>query len=192
MDLTALLTMKNIREILRQKWALQRSHRNVAASLDVSAGVVGKVVGKAIEAGLTWDAVQALSDEELERVIYDGEPASRARPLPDFTHIHAQRRRKGVTLALLHVGYPSDVVRRDRPPPRLYKGSRRIDDLEEERRLGHARRGRDAAQNTAPWELLVAAAPQHGMGRTPGGRRDPAGLSDCDGEGHREADPGAR
>lgn len=102
---TQRLTMKNIREILRQKWALQRSHRDVAASLDVSAGVVGKVVGKASEAGLTWDAVQALSDDALERVVYEGEPASRARPLPDFTHIHAQRRRKGVTLALLHVEY---------------------------------------------------------------------------------------
>ena len=88
--------------------------------------------------------------------------------------------------------YPSDVVRRDRPPPKLYKGSRRIDDLEEERRVGHARRGRDAAQNTAPWELLFAAAPQHGVGGASRDRRDPAGLSDCDGEGHREADPGAR
>ncbi|MCY0993105.1 IS21 family transposase [Nannocystis sp. ILAH1] len=102
---TQRLTMKNIREILRQKWALQRSHRDVAASLDVSAGVVGKVVGKASEAGLTWDAVQALSDEELERVVYDGEPASQARPLPDFSYIHTERRRKGVTLALLHIEY---------------------------------------------------------------------------------------
>lgn len=40
---TQRLTMKNIREILRQKWALRRSHRDVAASLDVSPGVVGKV-----------------------------------------------------------------------------------------------------------------------------------------------------
>src|SRR5690606_18575636 len=78
---------------------------DVAVSLDVSAGVVGKVVGKAGEAGLTWDAVQALSDEELERVIYDGEPASRARPLPDLSYIHTERRRKGVTLALLHLEY---------------------------------------------------------------------------------------
>ena len=103
---TQRLTMKNIREILRQKWALQRSHRDVAASLDVSAGAVGKIVGKANEAGLTWDAVQAMSDESLERVIYDAEPASAAaRPLPDLSYIHAERRRQGVTLALLHVEY---------------------------------------------------------------------------------------
>lgn len=103
---TQRLTMKNIREILRQKWALQRTHRDVAASLDVSAGVVGKVVGKANEAGLTWDAVQSMSDEDLQRVVYDGEPVFAAlRPLPDFPYIHTERRRKGVTLALLHVEY---------------------------------------------------------------------------------------
>lgn len=103
---TQRLTMKNIREILRQKWALQRTHRDVAASLGVSAGVVGKIVGKANEAGLTWEVVQSMSDEDLERVVYDGEPASAVlRPLPDFPYIHTERRRKGVTLALLHIEY---------------------------------------------------------------------------------------
>lgn len=103
---TQRLTMKNIREILRQKWALDRTHRDVAQSLRVSAGVVGKVVGKAGEAGLTWADVEGLSDEELERVVYDGEPAAaKARPLPDLPYVHTERRRKGVTLALLHVEY---------------------------------------------------------------------------------------
>lgn len=103
---TQRLTMKNIREILRQKWALDRTHRDVALSLRVSAGVVGKVVGKAGEAGLTWADVEGLSDEDLARVVYDGEPAAaKAWPLPDFPYVHTERRRKGVTLALLHVEY---------------------------------------------------------------------------------------
>ena len=32
--------MRNIREILRQKWSLNRSHREVAASLNISIGGV--------------------------------------------------------------------------------------------------------------------------------------------------------
>ena len=42
--------MRNIREILRQKWLLNRSHREVAASLNISIGGVSKIVGKADEA----------------------------------------------------------------------------------------------------------------------------------------------
>ena len=48
--------MRNIREILRQKWSLNRSHREVAASLNISIGGVSKIVGKADEAALTRDA----------------------------------------------------------------------------------------------------------------------------------------
>ena len=38
-----------------------RTHRDVAASLGVSAGVIGKSVGKANEAELTWE--QGMGDE---------------------------------------------------------------------------------------------------------------------------------
>ena len=53
--------MRNIREILRQKWSLNRSHREVAESLNISIGGVSKIVGKADEAALTWDAVVTLT-----------------------------------------------------------------------------------------------------------------------------------
>ena len=58
---TPRLTMRNIREILRQKWSLNRSHREVAESLNISIGGVSKIVGKADEAALTWDAVVTLT-----------------------------------------------------------------------------------------------------------------------------------
>lgn len=47
------LTMKKIREILRQKWVLGSSHRDVARSLDVSVGAVSSAVARATHAGLT-------------------------------------------------------------------------------------------------------------------------------------------
>lgn len=103
---TPRLTMRNIREILRQKWSLNRSHREVAASLDISIGGVSKIVGKANEAALTWDTVSTLSDEDLERLVYGTQKApSATKALPDCPYLHAERKRPGVTLALLHVEY---------------------------------------------------------------------------------------
>ena len=103
---TPRLTMRNIREILRQKWSLNRSHREVAASLNISIGGVSKIVGKADEAALTWDVVVTLTDDELERVVYGTQKApSATRATPDFAYLHAERKRPGVTLALLHIEY---------------------------------------------------------------------------------------
>ena len=54
---TERLPMRQIREILRLKWTLQRSHRETARSLGVSAGGVASVVSRATHKGLTWEAV---------------------------------------------------------------------------------------------------------------------------------------
>jgi len=87
--------MRNIREILRQKWSLNRTHREVAASVGISTGGVSKIVTKADEAALTWDAVLEMSDDDLERVVYGTQKApSATRPLPDFPYLHAERRRR--------------------------------------------------------------------------------------------------
>lgn len=100
---TQRLTMRKIREILRQKLALGRSHREVATSVGVSIGAISKIVGDAHERGLTLEAIDGMSDEALERVFYGSVEAARtARPLPDFPTLHTERRRPGVTLALLH------------------------------------------------------------------------------------------
>ncbi len=101
------LRMHKNREILRQKWALDRSHREVARSVGVSVGVVGKTVERAVKAELDWDAIEALDDDTLARRLYgeadQGSP--RPRPLPDFAALHIERQRKGVTLQLLHLEY---------------------------------------------------------------------------------------
>jgi len=77
--------MRNIREILRQKWSLNRSHREVAASLNISIGGVSKIVGKADEAALTWDAVLtwvALPHAHEEDPPYMPAPWKRVASLP--------------------------------------------------------------------------------------------------------------
>lgn len=101
---TKRLSMRKTREILRQKWALGRSHREVARSLSVSVGTVAASLARAREAGLCWAEVEGLRESELEARLY-GEPEAGKRPLPDFADIHRELHRTGVTLQLLHLEY---------------------------------------------------------------------------------------
>lgn len=101
--------MRKIREILRQKWVLGRSHRDIAASAGVSAGAVGNVLARAKEAILaSWEEVEKLDDEALERLLYGASIAAEvegSRSEPDCAWIHRERSRPGVTLELLHHEY---------------------------------------------------------------------------------------
>jgi len=104
---TERLSMRQIREILRQKRALGLSHRAMASSLRVGLGTISRVVSRAHAAGLDWPQVQALADEALEGRLY-GRPevaGQRQRPALDCAWVHAERRRPGVTLELLHLEY---------------------------------------------------------------------------------------
>ena len=103
---TERLSMRKTREILRQKWELGRSHREIAASVGASASMVGTTSSRAQSAKLDWAAVQALSDEALEERLYGRAPtAGASRAMPDGAYLHAERRRPGVTLELLHLEY---------------------------------------------------------------------------------------
>lgn len=99
--------MRQVKEVLRQKWVLGRSHREIARSVGISAGSVGDTLVRAKHVGLTdWAVIAKLSEEALEQRLYGPkEPASAARPLPDAAMLDIELRRKGVTLQLLHVEY---------------------------------------------------------------------------------------
>jgi len=101
--------MRQIREILRQKWVLGRSHRAVAESLRIGLGTVSAVLQKATQAGLDWGAVEAMPEEALEARLYARPsapaPESATRPWPDCSSIHRERGKPGVTLQLLHLEY---------------------------------------------------------------------------------------
>jgi transposase len=99
------LPMFKTREILRLRWALGRSVRQTARSVDVSVGVVSSTTHNAAAAGLTWEGVQALEDAELEARVYPGVPTKRTRPEPSPAELHVALRRAGMTLELLHLEY---------------------------------------------------------------------------------------
>jgi transposase len=103
---TERLSMRSVKEVLRQKWVLKKSHREVARSLGISAGAVGNTMTRAGALNLTWEHIKDLSEEELEVRLYGPKaPTSAQRPLPDPVHIHTELRRPGVTLELLHLEY---------------------------------------------------------------------------------------
>src|SRR2546425_5074073 len=103
---TERLSMRQTREILRQKWSLGRTHREVAQSLGISSGAVGTTVLRARAAGLAWGQIETLSDEALHARVYGPPtPPTRQRPVPDCAALHAERRKPGVTLELLHLEY---------------------------------------------------------------------------------------
>jgi transposase len=101
--------MRKTREILRQKWVLGRTHRAIASSVGVSAGVVGAVMTRAKEAELAgWEAVEAMSEVELDAALYraaGSHGTTTPRAEPDCAWVHRERSRPGVTLQLLHDEY---------------------------------------------------------------------------------------
>ena len=103
---TERLPMRHIREILRLKWHLRRSHRETARSLRISPGAVASVMSRATAIGLTWEGLESLSDDALEQRLYGPKLTERlTRPHPNPAWIHTELRRTGVTLELLHLEY---------------------------------------------------------------------------------------
>lgn len=102
---TERLPMRKIKDILRQKWLLRRGHRQIARALDVGVGTVSLVVGRAADAELTWEHVEALSESELERRLYTAVAKRVGAPLPVPPTIDLELKKPGVTLRLLHLEY---------------------------------------------------------------------------------------
>src|SRR5438128_8955940 len=146
---TERLSMRHTREILRQKLTLGRSHRAIAHSLGISSGAVGATVLRARAAGLDWPQVEALTDDALEGRLYGlrAVAGSRGRPWPDCAYLHAERRKPGVTLELLHLEYLEQHP----------DGYRYTQFCEVYRRWLRRRRARDAPGPSRRREALLSA-----------------------------------
>jgi transposase len=97
------LSMRKITEVLRLKWSCNRSNRVIANSICVSTSTVSDCVRRAKRAGLSWPLAGNLDDEQLEQMLYGPKRSGSsdvARGI-DYTHIHLELKRKGVTLQLL-------------------------------------------------------------------------------------------
>jgi len=101
------LSVRTIREVLRLKWQVGLSDRDIAASCHIGATAVRGYVHRARQAGLAWPLPETLQDAQLEALLFPPPPkvAARDRPLPEWPEVHKQLKRKGVTLQLLWEEY---------------------------------------------------------------------------------------
>jgi transposase len=99
--------MRMIREVLRLKLDCGLSDRQIAQTAGIARSTIGDYLRRFGDSGLVWPLSAAVSDRELEACLFPPPPAvPRAqRPAPDWPTVHAEMRRKGVTLMLLWQEY---------------------------------------------------------------------------------------
>ena len=97
----------DLRRRPRIKFEKGLSERAIARSLSLSAGAVNGYLQRSRLAGLSWPLPDGLDDTALERLLFAPTPpaAAAARPVPDWTVVERELRRRGVTLALLWEEY---------------------------------------------------------------------------------------
>lgn len=99
--------MRQVREVLRLKWACGLSERKSAQSLHGSRPTVAEYVRRATAAGLAWPLPEPLDDTALERQRFATAtltPVAK-RPAPDWATVHQELKRPHVTLLLLWQEY---------------------------------------------------------------------------------------
>jgi transposase len=101
------VSMRQIREVLRLRFASELPQRAIAKSLGLSQGAVSGYLSRARAAGVSWPLPAELDDVQLEALLFPPLPAIAAdqRALPDWAWVHRELRRPNVTLALLWEEY---------------------------------------------------------------------------------------
>jgi len=95
------LSMRKISEILRQRFALNRSFRDIAHSLNISISTASCYARAAKKHRLSWPLPEEMTDEALYRLLFPKEATQEKKSLPDWGLIQQELRKKGVTLQLL-------------------------------------------------------------------------------------------
>jgi transposase len=101
------ISMNKIREILRLHFDSKLSQHQIAASLKISSGVVNKYVSLAKAALLHWPVAPQLDDKALRALLrpYKDTVKQAAFIEPNYSSIHQELKKKGVTLLLLWQEY---------------------------------------------------------------------------------------
>jgi transposase len=99
--------MRRVREVLRLVLGEGLSRRQAAASLGMPFSTVNGYVARAMAAGLGWPLPAELDERALEARLFRQAAMTQGqvRPRPDWAEVHAELRRKGVTLQLLWMEY---------------------------------------------------------------------------------------
>lgn len=93
--------MRKIREVLRLRYELGLSERQIASSVNLSRAGVGGYLRRAREVGVGWPLPEGMTDEALETLVYGSNSPANESAKVDWAKIHQELRRPGVTLELL-------------------------------------------------------------------------------------------
>ena len=97
--------MTKYREIIRLT-GLGFSQRDIMASCGVAQKTVVKVQKRARELKLSWPLDEAMTDTELQRLMFSNENrVSPNKRMPDYDYIHKELLRNGVSKKLLWTEY---------------------------------------------------------------------------------------
>lgn len=97
------ISMRKISEILRQRFELKRSYRDIANSLNLSISTVSDYLARARGSGINWPLPAGLTEQELHNKLFLPTLAKhqKNKPLPNWEDVQHELRKKGVTLQLL-------------------------------------------------------------------------------------------
>lgn len=107
------VSMNKFREILRLKQE-GLSNRRAAISLRLHRKTVSRYLSVATAKGINWMTIQAMSDVEVEKELGMGDHSEKSNIRrgmsnePDWAYIHAERKKRHVTLALLWEEYKEE------------------------------------------------------------------------------------
>lgn len=102
----ARISMRVTREILRLRFDLGRSHREIGRAVKKSPATVGDCLMRFRVSGLSWPVPEELDDWRLEEKLYPPPPPdSEERPVPNWEDVSCKLSKKHVTLALLSEEY---------------------------------------------------------------------------------------
>jgi transposase len=100
------LHMKKIREVLRLRFDLGLTFREIANSINGASSSVGDCVMRFKASGLTWPIPSDVNDTDLELRLYPGQPSSLLpKSTPNWMYIHAELKKRSVTKMLLWQEY---------------------------------------------------------------------------------------
>ena len=97
------LPMRKLRDVLRLKYETKLPQRAIAQACGIGLGTVTGYLQRATAAGLTWPLPADLDDTALEARIFTRPALVSAtdRVVPEWSQLHQELKRPGVTLALL-------------------------------------------------------------------------------------------
>lgn len=99
--------MRKIREVLRLKFELDLSVRQISMSTHVSRPAVTDYLRRFAMSGLPWPLPAELADADIDARLFPPKPTllDTLRSVPDWAQVNHEMRRKGVTLFLLWQEY---------------------------------------------------------------------------------------